>query len=141
MALPVVLANWRRVVVPMLRGRPPGLVQQEVCAYSGLLPTPLCDSVNLEWFLDGAQPSLPDNVYRQIWLDSASGRPKGSTITLFSPGTALAMKHWLRRAAAGISALIFSSVNSVSRKKRSLHGLNHERKCGARRFIECAEEP
>ena len=73
---------WQETLRSLLRGkpieaftRPPGLVQQEVCAYSGLLPTPLCDGVNLEWFLDGTQPSQPDNVYRQIWLDSASGQP------------------------------------------------------------------
>lgn len=72
---------WQETIRGLLRGapveqftRPDGLVQAQVCSYSGLLPTPLCDRTALEWFLDGTQPVRPDNVYKQIWLDSASGQ-------------------------------------------------------------------
>ena len=81
---------WQETIRALLRGspgtstgrsqpaetfvRPEGLVQQAVCTLSGRLPTPLCDRTSLEWFLDGTQPTQPDNVYRQIWLDSATGR-------------------------------------------------------------------
>ncbi len=71
---------WQETLRSLLRGkaveeftRPDGLVQQEVCSYSGLLPTPLCAATEREWFLDGSQPTKPDNIYRQIWLDSATG--------------------------------------------------------------------
>ena len=71
---------WQETLRSLLRGkpsesftRPAGLVQREVCTYSGLLPTPLCDGTHLEWFLAGTQPTQPDDVYRQIWLDSDSG--------------------------------------------------------------------
>ncbi len=71
---------WQEIIRALLRGkpvetfiRPEGLVQQAVCTLSGRLPTPLCAGTGLEWFLDGTQPTQPDNVYKQIWLDSASG--------------------------------------------------------------------
>jgi penicillin-binding protein 1C len=71
---------WQETIRSLLRGkpvenftRPDGLIQQAVCTYSGLLPTPLCDRSGLEWFIAGTQPTKPDNVYRQIWLDSATG--------------------------------------------------------------------
>ena len=46
--------------------RPPGIVAQEVCALSGLLPTPACPHRRTEWFVDGTATnrdqtrSLPD---------------------------------------------------------------------------------
>ena len=54
--------------------RPDGLVQVEVCALSGLLPTADCPYRRQEWFLDGAQPVRQDTFYRRAWLDSATGR-------------------------------------------------------------------
>ena len=72
---------WQETIRSLLRGkpaeafvRPEGLVQQAVCTLSGRLPTPLCTRASLEWFLDGTQPDQPDNIYQQIWLDSATGR-------------------------------------------------------------------
>lgn len=71
---------WQETLRSLLRGkpveefaRPKGMVQQEVCSYSGLLPTSLCAGTQLEWFLDGTQPTRFDNIYQQIWLDSATG--------------------------------------------------------------------
>ncbi|MGB8213583.1 MAG: penicillin-binding protein 1C [Anaerolineales bacterium] len=53
--------------------RPPDMLQVNVCTYSGLLPTALCDQTHLEWFIPGTQPTQPDTVYHQVWIDSATG--------------------------------------------------------------------
>lgn len=72
---------WQETIRGLLRGtpveeftRPAGLVQVPVCTYSGLLPTSLCDRRGLEWFIVGTQPSRPDNIYQQVWLDSSNGQ-------------------------------------------------------------------
>lgn len=49
--------------------RPEGLVQAQVCTLSGLLPTPQCPNTSLEWFIAGTEPTQPDNLYREIWVD------------------------------------------------------------------------
>ncbi len=54
--------------------RPAGLVQIEVCALSGLLPTPDCPNQALEWFIDGTQPTQTDSFYHAVTLDAATGR-------------------------------------------------------------------
>ncbi len=72
---------WQETIRSLLRGQPPepftrpaGLQQQDVCTYSGLLPTPLCANTHLEWFIEGTQPTQPDQLYRHIWLDSTTGQ-------------------------------------------------------------------
>jgi membrane carboxypeptidase/penicillin-binding protein PbpC len=55
--------------------QPPGLVQVEVCALSGLLPTPACPYRRSEWFIDGTQPTQSDNIYQLVKVDSATGLP------------------------------------------------------------------
>jgi penicillin-binding protein 1C len=52
---------------------PPGVRQAEVCALSGLLPTPLCPRTRLDWFIDGTTPTRPDNVYQKYTIDRATG--------------------------------------------------------------------
>lgn len=52
---------------------PPGLIRQEVCALSGLLPTPPCPHRRIEVFIDGTQPSKPDNFYQTFTLDRETG--------------------------------------------------------------------
>ena len=76
---------WQETIRSLLRGKPvesfiqpDGLVRQAVCTFSGLLPTPLCARTGLEWFLSGTQPTQPDNIYKQIWLDSATGALAGA---------------------------------------------------------------
>ncbi len=71
---------WQETIRGLLRGRPvepflrpDGLSRQEICSYSGLLPTPLCGITHIEWFLDETIPTQPDTIYRQIWLDVTSG--------------------------------------------------------------------
>jgi penicillin-binding protein 1C len=53
--------------------RPADMLQLKVCTYSGLLATALCDKTHLEWFIPGTQPTQPDTVYRQVWIDPATG--------------------------------------------------------------------
>ena len=53
--------------------RPPGIVNVSVCATSGLLPTPDCPRVRDEVFIDGTQPTRPDDTYRPIAIDAATG--------------------------------------------------------------------
>ena len=71
---------WQETIRGLLRGkpaepfaRPDGLTRQEVCTYSGLLPTSQCDKTHTEWFLSETLPTQPDTIYRQIWLDLATG--------------------------------------------------------------------
>ena len=71
---------WNETMRIILQGRPDlpfvrpeGLLQVEVCDLSGLLPTPACQHTRLEWFIEGTQPSQPDDVYHQVLVDSASG--------------------------------------------------------------------
>ena len=53
--------------------RPPGLKQVEVCALSGLLPTPDCPYRRLEWFIEGTQPIQKDTVYRRVTINIRTG--------------------------------------------------------------------
>jgi penicillin-binding protein 1C len=53
--------------------RPPGLVQVEICALSGLLPTDACPYKRKEWFIAGTQPVRPDTFYREVWVDPLNG--------------------------------------------------------------------
>ncbi|MBN1427496.1 MAG: PBP1A family penicillin-binding protein [Anaerolineae bacterium] len=73
---------WHQFMRTVLRGRPEleferpgGLVQVEVCSLSGLLPTPDCPYTRREWFIEGTQPAEPDNLYRRIAIDAATGLP------------------------------------------------------------------
>lgn len=55
--------------------RPPGLVRVEVCALSGMLPSPDCTQTRYEWFLEGTQPAQPDTWHRRVRVDVLTGRP------------------------------------------------------------------
>ena len=79
---------WAEAMRAMLVGtpekdftRPLGLVQVEVCALSGLLPTPACPYRRLEWFIDGTQPTQPDHFYRTVEVDAASAVTPGGAPT------------------------------------------------------------
>jgi membrane carboxypeptidase/penicillin-binding protein len=54
--------------------QPPGLVQVEVCALSGLLPGEDCPYRRREWFLAGTQPVATDTFYQRVTLDVRTGR-------------------------------------------------------------------
>jgi penicillin-binding protein 1C len=68
---------WHEVMRGLLRGRPDqhftrpdGLTQVEVCDLSGLLPTSACPRTRKEWFIAGTEPTRPDSIYQQIWIDT-----------------------------------------------------------------------
>jgi len=79
---------WAEAMRALLAGtpekdfnHPAGLMQVEVCALSGLLPTPACPYRRLEWFIDGTQPTQPDHFYRSVELDAASAVTPGGAPT------------------------------------------------------------
>ncbi len=100
---------WNDTLRALLQGqpdrpfiRPDDMIQVQVCALSGLLPTPACPNTRLEWFIPGTEPTQLDTYYRQVWIDSATGTLAGdqtppgrrkSTIVLDLPLTA---QSWAR---------------------------------------------
>jgi penicillin-binding protein 1C len=53
--------------------QPPGIVRAEVCALSGLLPTPACTLRKNELFIDGTVPTEYDNLYQTFEVDRDTG--------------------------------------------------------------------
>jgi membrane carboxypeptidase/penicillin-binding protein PbpC len=71
---------WNAFMREVLNGKPelnfsepPGLVSREICAMSGLLATPECPRRRVELFIDGTQPTEPDDVYQAFTLDRRTG--------------------------------------------------------------------
>jgi len=72
---------WHQFMRSVLTGmperefsRPPGRVQVEVCALSGMLPTENCAYRRREWFIAGTEPVATDNLYRKVTIDANTGR-------------------------------------------------------------------
>jgi len=81
-------AVWHAVIKyasqesPAVGWNPPaGLTTMEVCDPSGLLPTADCPNLVREVFLDGSQPTHPDNLYRRLQVNRETGR----LATVFTP--------------------------------------------------------
>jgi penicillin-binding protein 1C len=75
-AAPIWNAFMRAVLLgqPELKfEQPPGIVQHNVCATSGLLPTPECPLLRSEWFIEGTVPTEPDNLYQTFQIDMTTG--------------------------------------------------------------------
>jgi hypothetical protein len=53
--------------------RPADLQQVEICARSGLLPTPACRERVREWFIPGTAPTARDTWQQDVAVDNASG--------------------------------------------------------------------
>ena len=53
---------------------PPGIVPLRVCFPSGLLPTDDCKTMVREIFVQGTQPTTPDNVWQKFRVNRDSGR-------------------------------------------------------------------
>jgi 1A family penicillin-binding protein len=53
--------------------QPGGLVQEEVCALSGQLPSEACPYRRLEWFIAGTQPTQKDSLYKTVFIDARNG--------------------------------------------------------------------
>lgn len=71
---------WHKFTRTVLSGQseesfvqPEGLVQTEVCALSGLLPSEACPYRRLEWFIEGTQPEERDTFYRMVEINAATG--------------------------------------------------------------------
>jgi membrane peptidoglycan carboxypeptidase len=53
---------------------PPGIVRVEVCALSGLLPTPYCPRTRVELFIAGTEPTRYDDMHRLVRICRTTGR-------------------------------------------------------------------
>jgi len=53
--------------------RPAGLVQAEICALSGKLPTQLCQKTRVDWFIQGTIPTDYDKMYQEFIIDRRTG--------------------------------------------------------------------
>ncbi len=60
---------------------PPGMTRVEVCATSGLLPTPYCKDRVKELFVAGTEPKQYDN----IWQPFRIYKPNGKLATVYDP--------------------------------------------------------
>lgn len=75
------LMSWALQSAPVqVWPQPPGLVEMAVCDISGLLPTPYCPTVS-EYFIQGTQPTVYDNVYQEFAINRENGR----LATLYTP--------------------------------------------------------
>jgi 1A family penicillin-binding protein len=71
---------WNAFMRRVLRGQPelnfaepPGLVRREVCSLSGLLPNGVCPRTRMELFVEGTEPTQPDNLYQTFAIDRDTG--------------------------------------------------------------------
>ncbi len=53
--------------------RPEGLNRITICKTSGKLPTPLCPYTIDEWFINGTEPTKPDDLYQEVAIDTRNG--------------------------------------------------------------------
>ncbi len=60
---------------------PPGISEVDVCDPSGLLPTADCPEIVTEVFLNGSEPTAPDNLYQSFQINRETGR----LATVFTP--------------------------------------------------------
>jgi len=72
---------WHQFIREALTGtqenwfhQPDGIIQVEVCGLSGYLPTNSCPYTKMEWFIEGTEPTLMDNLYHQVWIDKGTGK-------------------------------------------------------------------
>jgi penicillin-binding protein 1C len=71
---------WNAFMREVLNGQPElhfaepeGIVRREICTVSGLLATPECPRRRVELFIDGTEPTQPDNVYQTFTVDRLTG--------------------------------------------------------------------
>jgi 1A family penicillin-binding protein len=71
---------WHDLMEETLKGTPvhefatpPGMVQVEICADSGLLPNPYCPHRRREWFIAGHEPEAVCTMHRWVQVDHRSG--------------------------------------------------------------------
>ena len=59
--------------------RPETVVRSRVCSPSGLRPSSSCRATIDEWFVEGTQPELEDNVWQSFVLDRTTGQLANAT--------------------------------------------------------------
>jgi membrane carboxypeptidase/penicillin-binding protein len=71
---------WHSLMEEALKGQPgrafaqpPGMVQVEICADSGVLPSAYCLHRRREWFIAGHEPGNVCNMHRLVRVDRRSG--------------------------------------------------------------------
>jgi penicillin-binding protein 1C len=72
---------WNDFLRRVLTGEPEsefpphtGLAQVEICALSGLLPTPECANRRLEWFIPDTAPTELDTLHQRATIDRRTGQ-------------------------------------------------------------------
>ena len=50
------------------------MVRRQICTMSGLLATPECPRQRAELYIDGTEPTAPDNVYQTFTLNKLTGQ-------------------------------------------------------------------
>jgi penicillin-binding protein 1C len=100
---------WHEYLRAVLQGRPDepferpeGMMEREICALSGLLPTPACTDTQLEWFIEGTEPTILDDTCRTVEVDILTGWPaddatppeRRRTVTAFN--LPLPLRDWAR---------------------------------------------
>ncbi|MDW8065511.1 MAG: penicillin-binding protein 1C [Anaerolineae bacterium] len=75
---------WRAVMELLHRGQPArdfpipeGVHRMTVCALSGKRPTPDCPQTREEWFIQGTEPQMPDDLYRRLRINRRTGELAG----------------------------------------------------------------
>ncbi|MGB1250588.1 MAG: transglycosylase domain-containing protein, partial [Candidatus Promineifilaceae bacterium] len=71
---------WNALMTWALQGEPkidwvapPGVIERQVCELNGLLPSPDCPTVS-EYFVEGTEPSIIDNMYQRFKINRATGQ-------------------------------------------------------------------
>jgi len=118
---------WHQFIRSVLSGtptkdftRPEGLVRQEVCTLSGLLPTKACTERRSEWFISGTEPHQTDTFNRLVVLDKRTKRLADDTtpaeyleerVALDLPAPAY---HWARSRGLLLYHDLISSKDTIS---------------------------
>lgn len=73
--------TWATQDEPVLGwDRPRAIIEKAVCDLSGLLPNGLCPTVT-EYFVDGTDPTVFDNIYQEFQINRETGR----LATIYTP--------------------------------------------------------
>jgi penicillin-binding protein 1C len=122
---------WHQFMRTVLTGSPPqsfirpeGLVQEEVCFLSGLLPTPACPYRRVEWFIEGTQPTQFDHVYQEVQINTATGRlaDPGTPPERWQTTTALDLPPEARAWARAEGLTLLSDLRTTSGAETSTSG-------------------